>query len=394
MRKEEIKKKQEKEQEETQEQEQTQEQEETQEEEKKIEEMVDKVTETIVAKVEGSIKKRIDDLVSEKLSKNSKVTKILEGAAKKEDYSELTTKEKIVAFYQAAIQSNHAALKALSEGTAADGGYLFPDEFRAEVVRAVEDLGHMRREVRVVPMKRDVMKIPTLVSGPQVTWTDENTTKSTTTAHFGEATLTAKKMAAIMYASDELIEDSTEIDVVKLIIQLFAEAIGREEDKVIAQGNGTTQPTGLTTARTAGTISSISCSGNLSFDDIINLEYELPREYHPRAKFYVNRTNIRELRKLKDNEGRYLWSDPRNREEPPTLHGYPVVELNYLPESEIYFGDLKAAYWLGDRKRMTVKVSQETETAFTKDQTAIRVVERIAGNVVLGNAVKALISIP
>ena len=46
-------------------------------------------------------------------------------------------------------------------------------------------------------MKRDVMKIPTLESKPQVTWTEENAAKSTTTAHFNEATLTVKKMAAI-----------------------------------------------------------------------------------------------------------------------------------------------------------------------------------------------------
>ena len=43
--------------------------------------------------------------------------------------------------------------------------------------------------------------------------------------------------------------------------------------------------------------------------------------------------------------------------------------------------------------KMTVKISNDTETAFTHDQTAIRVVARIAGNVVLGSAVKALISI-
>jgi len=58
------------------------------------------------------------------------------------------------------------------------------------------------------------------------------------------------------------------------------------------------------------------------------------------------------------------------------------------------FGDLKAAYWLGDRKSMTVKVTQDTETAFVHDQTAVRVVSRIAGNVVNHYAIKKLISIP
>jgi len=44
----------------------------------------------------------------------------------KKDVSEMTTEEKVVGFYQAMIQNNGTVLKALSEGTAADGGYLFP----------------------------------------------------------------------------------------------------------------------------------------------------------------------------------------------------------------------------------------------------------------------------
>ena len=360
-----------------------------------IDEAVEKISSKIISKLGfDELQDKVETLSKDFTKKNSKLDKIFEGQTNKADYEGMTVNEKVVAFYQAAIQSNRSVLKALSEGTSADGGYLFPDEFRSEVLRTIEDKGHMRSEVRTVTMKRDVMKIPTLESGPQITWTEENEEKSTTTAHFGQATLTAYKMAAILYASDELIEDSKEIDVVKLIVELFAETIGREEDAVIAQGNGTTRPRGLITARSAGDISSTSCSGDLGFDDIIELEYSLPKEHHTNAKFYVNRVNIKELRKLKDGDNRYLWADPVQAGYPATIHGYPVVEWNNLPESEIYFGDLKKAYWLGDRKRMTVKVSQDTETAFKKDQTAIRVVERISGNVVLGADVRALISIP
>lgn len=278
--------------------------------------------------------------------------------------------------------------------TAADGGYLFPDEFRAEVIRDIIEKFSMRSLVRVIPMKRDVMKIPTLTSGPKTTWTEENATKSTTTATFNEATLTVYKLASILYSSDELIEDSDQIDIVDLIITLFAEAIQREEDRVITVGNGTTQPTGLTTARVATTIASIaSATGNLSFDDMINLEYSLPQKYHSNAKFLIHRNNIRELRKLKDDNGRYFWQEPVAAGQPATFHGYAVIENNNLPESELFFGDYKMGYWLGDRGQMSVKISQETETAFTKDQTAIRVVHRVAGNVVLGDAIKGLTGI-
>lgn len=268
------------------------------------------------------------------------------------------------------------------------------DEFRAEIIRDIVEKFSMRSIVRVIPMKRDVMKIPTLTSGPKVTWTEENAVKSTTTAAFSEATLTVKKMAAILYSSDELIEDSTEIDVVDLIVQLFSEALQREEDRVITAGNGTTEPTGLTTARAASTFGSITCSGNLSFDNLINLEYELPMKYQTGAKFLAHRNNIREMRKLKDSNGRYYWMEPVATGQPATFHGYPVIENNNMPEAEIYFGDFKMGYWLGDRNKMTVKVTQDTETAFTKDQTGIRVVQRIAGTVVLGDAIKGLISIP
>ena len=43
------------------------------------------------------------------------------------DVSEMTAKEKTVGFFQAILQNNKTVLKALSEGTSTDGGYLFPD---------------------------------------------------------------------------------------------------------------------------------------------------------------------------------------------------------------------------------------------------------------------------
>ena len=248
----------------------------------------------------------------------------------------------------------------------------------------------MRKEVTVLPMKRDVMKIPTLDSRPHVTWTEENTTKSTTTAAFDEATLTVYKMAAILYASDELIADSTEVDIVRFIIGLFSEVIGEEEDRVIWRGNGTTQPTGIATARAAGTIATRTATAGLTYDEVINLCYDLPGKYHKGAKVYTHRFNIRDLRKLKDTTNQYLWQPSQQVGQPPSLNGFAVVESNELPDDQIYFGDLKKTYWLGDRQKMTVKISQDTETAFTKDQTAIRVVSRIAGNVVLGAACRCL----
>ncbi|MHA1225137.1 MAG: phage major capsid protein [Candidatus Hodarchaeales archaeon] len=362
--------------------------EETEETEEEVEEAVEKVVKKIEKKLNlKELKEKLDELAGRRPDMASKLYTPVDV---RKGVDSLSKEEKIVGFFQALVNGDHAVLKALSEGVAADGGYLFPDEFRAELIKDLEDPHHMRGLVRVVPMKRDVMKIPKLGSKPKVTWTSENATKSTTTADFSEKTLTAYKVAAILYASEELVEDCDTFDVVRLIISLFAEAIRDEEDKVITAGSGTGQPTGLTNC----SIGSVACSGNLDFDDIINLIYLLPSKYRANAKFLVHNTNIKELRKIKDSQNRYIWQEAVAPGQPATIYGYPVIENNWLPESEIYFGDYKRGYWLGDRKRMTVTISREAGDAWEKDQVGIRVVERIAGNCVLENAIRKLTGIP
>lgn len=327
-------------------------------------------------------------------SENSKLRELLHGKDLIKDKDSLTKEEKIVGFFHGLVNKDDTVLKALSEGVSADGGYLFPAEFLAELVRPLAVFPRMRSLVRVITMKRNTLNAASLVNRPKIYWTAENAAKTTTTANFGQPTLTARKAAAILYASDELIEDSTEFDVVQTIINLFSEAIGEEEDRVILRGNGTTEPTGISTAVTASTIASVTCSGNLDFDDIIELEYALKQKYRPGSTFLIHPTNMKELRKIKDNEGRYIFEPSRVTGTPATIMSYPVLESYDMPESAIYFGNWKLAYWLGDRKAMTVKISNDTTQAFTQDQTAIRVVIRLGGNVVLGEAAKALVTIP
>jgi len=227
--------------------------------------------------VDKGLNDKMEKLMSTHFGSSTKLKQILNG---KDLYGadELTKDEKIVGFFHALVTNNQPALKALAEGTDADGGYLFPNEFYQEIVRDIPEFNVMRQYVRVIPMKRDKMDITNLVDGVDVFWTAENAAKSTTTARFTQQTLTAFKMAAILYSSDELIEDSDTTDVVDLIVQLFAEAIGEEEERVIILGNGTTQPLGIETARAAGTIATISGTGNI-LTDINRLYRALPRKY-------------------------------------------------------------------------------------------------------------------
>lgn len=358
-----------------------------------IEEKAKKMAEVVKAELGlEDLKKDILASMDEKFASRDKqdVMKVFVGDDLQKSVEECTREEKVKAYAHALFTGNTAVLKTLSEGTPADGGYTVPQDFYNTLVQEINEVSQMRSKVTVVSMKTNVLTIPVGEHGPDVYWTGEGVTKTTTTMDFRQPTITAYKMASIIYLTDELIEDSA-FDLVNVLISRFAERIAQEEEKVIVNGAGTTQPVGIFQN---ASVSNRTCSGNLSFDNIINLIYDLPIRYRANAAFIVHPNNVRELRLLKDGDNRYLWADPVAAGQPATIQGYPVIENYWAPEDKIAFGDFKTAYWLGTRGTMTVKVTNDTETTFTQDKTAIRVVERIGGDVIIPNAVRKLITIP
>ena len=318
------------------------------------------------------------------------IMKVFVAEDTKKAIDELTKEEKVAAYARAIFTADETALKALSEGENADGGFTVPQDFYNTLLEEIIELTPMRAKVTVIPMKTNVLTMSMIDHGPDVYWTAEGITKTTTTADFSQPTITAYKMAAIIYLTDELIDDSA-FDLTNVLVRRFAEKIAEEEDHVIINGSGVGRPTGIFVNANVATR---ACAGNLDFDDIIDLIYDLPVKFRSKAEFIVHPTNVRELRKLKDTTGRYLWQDPVSVGQPSTIHGYPVIENYWAPESQISFGDYRYGYWLGDRQNMTVKITNDTETTFTQDKTAIRVVERIGGDVIFPNAIRKLITIP
>lgn len=364
--------------------------------EKEVVKTADEIAEEAAAKIKASLgldelhSKMDSILASQKEYESKSVMKVFVSEDIQKDVKELTKKELVDAFSRALVTGNEVVLKALSEGVNADGGFTVPQDFYSTLLEEMMEATTMRSRVTVVPMKTNVLTLTMIDHGPDVYWTNEGITKTTTTADFTQPTITAYKLAAIIYMTDELVDDSA-FSLSEVIVKRFALKIAEKEDQAIVNGSGTGQPTGLFVANTVATR---TCSGNLDFDDIIDLIYDLPIKFRANASFVVNPNNVRELRKLKDGNSRYIWQDAVAPGQPATIYGYPVIENYWAPEAQILFGDLREAYWLGDRQRMTVKISNDTETTFTQDKTAIRVVERIGGTVVFPNALRKLVTIP
>lgn len=358
---------------------------------KKIDEISAKITENVLKSVEKSMEN-----VEKESGKNIKKFFSKSDTEKKTDFKAMNLEERIYTYWKALITgdmttvkyfSDEAKKKALEEGVAATGGNLIPQDMYGEILKELRQPARQRSLVKVVPMKTNVKTFVVEQNRVNVYWTSEAAVKTTSTATWKQDTITAYKMAAILNATDELLSDSYLFDVVKEIVAQFAQRIGDVEDQVITAGTGVGQPTGFVTAAPAA----VACAGGgITFTDINNLYYTLPTQYRMNCIFQIHNQNIRKIAAIRDTMGRYLYNDSQANGDPATLKGRPVIENNWLPANQIYVGDFKQGYYLGDKQAMTVETNRYSETAWTQDLTSIRVVERIGGDLLIPNAVRRL----
>lgn len=350
--------------------------------------------------VEALVEKMVDKIVSalseakgvEAKAEDKEIvrTKLFSGGSLKEieypsDVTTLTKDEKIVFFFKSLLYAKSDAasaqvLKALVEGTDADGGYLVPEELRSEVFRVLPDFSVMRRLARVIPMQTNSLKLNALAARPVAYWTAEYASKSTTSADFSQVELVPNDLVCLLPVSEQLLADAN-VPMVQFIIELFAEAIAAAEDKAFFTGSGTGQPRGINQE----SLTSVNAGGAGTFDHIIALIDSVPQRVRMSkgAAFVGHSYALRIARQIKDTQGRYIWlpGDPNNGK-PETLYGYPVYEQNDLSQTELYFGDWKF-YIIGDRQQMKVATTTEGGEAWRRNAVEIKAVSRVDGRAVI-----------
>lgn len=130
----------------------------------------------------------------------------------------------------------------------------------------------------------------------------------------------------------------------------------------------------------------------ITVDEIINLVHALKAPYRKNAKFLMNDATVSLLRKLKDQNGQYLWQPSVQAGTPDRLLGYEIHTSPYVPVAEagalvIAFSDFKN-YWIGDRAGRTVQ--RLNELYATNGQIGYVATERVDGKVILPEAIQLL----
>jgi len=285
-----------------------------------------------------------------------------------------------------------AEQKDLAENVGASGGFLVPPEFMAQLMSIVSERNTIRPRCTIIPMRRRQVNIPVLsqtgttaaqphwFGGMNVFWTEEAGAKSETTPAFREVSLVAHKLAAITYASDELMEDSA----ISLAAFLqgpmgFGGAVAWYEEYAFLQGTGVGQPLGVIPAGATITVNRANVSPAVQYVDLINMmESFLP---NGNGVWYIHQSVMSTLMTMSGPAGNasYLWGDATNGR-PNSLLGMPLVWTEKLPR-EGTAGDVLLADWsyylLGDRQATTVDTSIHNK--FEYDKTTWRVVHRVDG---------------
>ena len=286
----------------------------------------------------------------------------------------------------------HAVTNALQVGTDSEGGYLVPDEYERTLVEALEEENIFRQMAKVIKTSSGDRKIPVVASKGTASWIDEEGAYPESDDSFGQVSIGAYKLGTMIKVSEELLNDSV-FDLQSYISREFARRIGAKEEEAFFTGDGKGKPLGVLAA-TGGAETGVTAASAtaVTADELMDLYYSLKSPYRKKSVWVLNDSTIKAIRKLKDNNGQYLWQPSLTAGAPDMILGRPIKTSAYMPAiaagaKTIAFGDF-SYYWIADRQGRSFKRLNELFAA--TGQVGFLASQRVDGKMILAEAVKVL----
>jgi HK97 family phage major capsid protein len=278
--------------------------------------------------------------------------------------------------------------KAMTEGTANQGGYLVEKQIERQIVEVRESDNVLRALCSKLNITTNELQLDQLTLGTSAGWVAELATKPESTS-MAKTTVSASVFTAAGLAtiSNQLLADSNPA-VDRLVTSDLAKRLVALEETAFLNGSGTGQPLGLlnTPGLGATTLTNITVTDDGGLLDSILDAIANVQDNHgePTAIVMHPRTWTRIL-KAKDAQGLYLVgpdSVQQGRAANKSLFGFKVVTSNRIPtnlgtgtnESRVIVGDFSEALIL-DRQGITV--DESPHVLFTSNQTIFRAEQRV-----------------
>ena len=262
--------------------------------------------------------------------------------------------------------------KALNTAVAAEGGYLVDPQTAdhvASVLRASASIRSIASVVQVEASAYDVLVDHTDIGSGWASETAEVT--ETATPAIERISIPLHELSALPKASQRLLDDVA-FDIEGWLASRIADKFARAEADAFVDGDGVDKPKGFLTyplvddsAWTWGNLGYVATGTDGDFDAndpadvIVDLVYALDAQYRPNATFVMNSKTAGAVRKMKDKDGRFLWSDGLAAAEPARLMGYPVLIAEDMPDiasdaAAIAFGDFSRGYTIAERPDLRI----------------------------------------
>ncbi len=262
--------------------------------------------------------------------------------------------------------------KGLNTQVAAEGGYLVDPE----TAQAIRSVLHATASIRAIA---SVVTVESTSFDVLVDHSDVSTGWATETATIAESDspridripVRLHELSAMPKASQRLLDDSA-FDIEGWLAARIASKFARAEAAAFINGDGIDKPRGFLSHDKIedsewewGRLGYIATGEDGDFatsnpaDAVVDLVYALSATYRANAVFVMNSKTAGAVRKMKDTDGRFLWSDGLASGEPARLMGYPVLVAEDMPDIAtdsfaVAFGDFAAGYTIAERPDMRV----------------------------------------
>ncbi|MDH4873023.1 phage major capsid protein [Pseudomonas sp. BN515] len=286
----------------------------------------------------------------------------------------------------------HMALSTVTPGA---GGVLVPTNFSGSMIESLRPRSVVRRMGAVsLPLNNGNLTLPRVIGNTSVTYIGTETDIPLTDMQFGDLKLSAKKAAAIVPISNDLLAYAgVNPRVDAQVTADLSVSMALSEDLHFIRGSGVAPlPKGLRYWAPAGHV--IPQPAGLTLADIDNflgalmLRLEVANVDMSSCGWLLHPRSVRWLQSLRDGNGNKAYPEI----DAGNLKGYPLALTTQIPtnlgvggdESEIYFVNFADCY-IGEEETLEIAISTEAAykdgggnmvSAFQRDQTLIRVISK------------------
>jgi len=271
-----------------------------------------------------------------------------------------------------ATQRLHLDERALQMDSDTAGGFITgPIQFQTTLIKALDNDVFMRQKATMFTVTTgDGLGAPSLDNDPgDPTWTAEiGTGSEDSDMSFGKRELKPHPLARRVKVSKTLLRRS-----IMPVDQIVRERLRYKFNVVMENnylnGTGALSPLGVFTASddgigTARDVSTGNTATEIRGDGLIEAKFSLKAGYRRKAEWIFHRDAIKQLSKLKDGQGNYMWLPGLRDGEPDKLLDMRFNESEYAPNTfttGLYVGILGdfSYYWIVDALTLAIQVLLE-----------------------------------